>query len=59
MTAFFMRMKRDEAGATAIEYGLLAAIVSIALITGGETLGMQVEKTVVHLADSLRFASNR
>jgi len=32
MTTVFKRFIKDESGATAIEYGLIAAIVSIGLI---------------------------
>lgn len=30
---------KDESGATAIEYGLIAALISVALITGAGALG--------------------
>jgi pilus assembly protein Flp/PilA len=33
------REKRDEKGATAIEYGLLAALIAIAFILGATALG--------------------
>lgn len=33
------RFVKDESGATAIEYGLIAALISVALITGATTLG--------------------
>lgn len=35
----FRRLRRDERGATAIEYGLIAALIVIALITGLGQLG--------------------
>ncbi|WNJ94001.1 Flp family type IVb pilin [Bosea sp. 685] len=34
MRASFARLVRDEAGATAIEYGLLAALICVAAIAG-------------------------
>lgn len=34
MSAIFARFVKDESGATAIEYGLIAALISVALITG-------------------------
>jgi pilus assembly protein Flp/PilA len=37
--SFFSQFLRDEAGATAIEYGLIAALVSIAAITAMGALG--------------------
>ncbi len=30
---------KDESGATAIEYGLIAALISVAIITGVTTIG--------------------
>jgi pilus assembly protein Flp/PilA len=33
MTNFLSRFMKDESGATAIEYGLIAAIVSVGIIT--------------------------
>ncbi|MCM2401477.1 Flp family type IVb pilin [Rhizobium sp. S153] len=39
MTKIFARFLKDESGATAIEYGLIAALISVALITGASTLG--------------------
>lgn len=39
MKNLFERFVQDESGATAIEYGLIAALISVALITGATTLG--------------------
>jgi pilus assembly protein Flp/PilA len=39
MTAILTRFVKDESGATAIEYGLIAALVAVVLITGATTLG--------------------
>ena len=39
MTKIFARLMKDESGATAIEYGLIAALISVALITGATALG--------------------
>jgi len=39
MTKIFARFVKDESGATAIEYGLIAALISVALITGATALG--------------------
>ncbi len=35
----FARFMNDESGATAIEYGLIAALIAVAIITGATTLG--------------------
>ena len=42
---FFQSVLRDESGATAIEYGLIAALISVALITGATTLGNTLNET--------------
>ncbi|MBS0362061.1 MAG: Flp family type IVb pilin [Proteobacteria bacterium] len=34
MSKFVTRFLKDESGATAIEYGLIAALVAVAIITG-------------------------
>jgi len=39
MIATFKQLIRDESGATAIEYGLIAALVSVAAIGALTTLG--------------------
>ncbi len=39
MTKIFARFVKDESGATAIEYGLIAALVAVAAIAGMTTLG--------------------
>lgn len=39
MKNMFKRFAKNEAGATAIEYGLIAALISVVLITALGTLG--------------------
>ncbi|PRD44201.1 Flp family type IVb pilin [Phyllobacterium phragmitis] len=39
MKNLFARFAKDESGATAIEYGLIAALISVAVIGGGKLLG--------------------
>ncbi len=39
------RFLRDDSGATAIEYGLIAAGISVAIITVVNTLGSQLKAT--------------
>ena len=41
----FQDLLRDEAGATAIEYGLLAAFVGVALVTAMQGLGNSLTNT--------------
>ena len=39
MKTIFARFAQDESGATAIEYGLIAALISVALIAAATLVG--------------------
>jgi pilus assembly protein Flp/PilA len=52
----FKRFVRDESGATAIEYGLIAAGISVAIITVVNTLGSQLKTTFNLLSSDLASA---
>ena len=52
----FDRFLKDESGATAIEYGLLAAGISVAIITVVNTLGSQLKSTFTTLSSDLQAA---
>jgi pilus assembly protein Flp/PilA len=53
MLKFFARFRKDESGATAIEYGLIAALISVALIAGASTLGDALNNTFDTLGDRI------
>jgi pilus assembly protein Flp/PilA len=53
MKKLFSRLARDESGATAIEYGLIAALVSVALIAGAGALGTSLNNTFDGLSTEL------
>ncbi len=53
MSAIFARFMKDESGATAIEYGLIAALISVALITGATALGTALNKQFNTLSTKL------
>ena len=42
---FINKLIRDEAGATAIEYGLIAALIAVAAISAMQGLGKQLGTT--------------
>ena len=42
---FFNKLVRNEAGATAIEYGLIAALIAVAAITAMQGLGNELKTT--------------
>ena len=48
---------KDESGATAIEYGLIAALVSVAIIAMLSLLGNNLNATFKAVADNLEAAS--
>jgi pilus assembly protein Flp/PilA len=50
------RFLRDESGTNAIEYGLIAAGISVAIITVVNTLGAQLKSTFTILTSDLQSA---
>jgi pilus assembly protein Flp/PilA len=48
------RFIRDESGATAIEYGLIAAGISVAIITVVNSLGTKLSTTFSSISTSLK-----
>ncbi|MCH8488920.1 MAG: Flp family type IVb pilin [Oceanicaulis sp.] len=44
---------KDESGATAIEYGLIAALIAVAIITVVGIVGTNLETTFQDVADGL------
>jgi pilus assembly protein Flp/PilA len=40
-----MRFVKDESGATAIEYGLIAALIAVGIIAAARGLGSQISAT--------------
>ncbi len=57
MTNLIKRFMNDESGATAIEYGLIAALISVALIAGGTALGGQIGATFNKLKTEMATAT--
>ena len=47
------RLMRDENGATAIEYGLIAALISVAIITAVTAVGSHLNSTFNSVATAL------
>ena len=48
------RFLRDDAGATAIEYGLIAAGISVAIIATVAGLGTKLNSTFTSVKDALK-----
>ncbi|WP_081784730.1 Flp family type IVb pilin [Nitratireductor aquibiodomus] len=57
MANLFARFMKDESGATAIEYGLLAALIALGIIAGATTIGTQVGTTFTTIGTSLTDAN--
>ena len=55
---FMNKLLRDEAGATAIEYGLIAALIAVAAITAMSSLGGQLSTTFTQVSDCMQGADN-
>jgi pilus assembly protein Flp/PilA len=49
----FTQLIRDESGATAIEYGLIAGLVSVAIILALTTLGSSLSTLFADIAGTL------
>jgi pilus assembly protein Flp/PilA len=45
MRTFFTKLIQDEAGVTAIEYGLIAALIAVAAVTVMATVGTNLSTT--------------
>jgi len=50
MQNFVTRFMNDESGATAIEYGLIAALISVGIITAATSLGDNLAGTFTEIA---------
>jgi pilus assembly protein Flp/PilA len=53
LTQFVSRFCKDESGATAIEYGLIAALVAVALVTVLGALGTKLSGTFQKVTNDL------
>jgi pilus assembly protein Flp/PilA len=47
------RFVRDESGATAIEYGLIAALIAVVIITGVTAVGTKLSTTFTKVSTAL------
>jgi len=54
MNTIFSRFVKDESGATAIEYGLIASLIAVAIIGAATTLGGKLSTTFQAVSDQLK-----
>lgn len=53
MTKFVSRFMKDESGATAIEYGMIAALIAVAIVAVLPTLGTKLKNTFSNVEQNL------
>jgi len=56
MKSLFVKFLRDTSGATAIEYGLIAAGISVTIIAAVNAVGSQLQTTFSTVSSSLANA---
>ena len=54
MKNLFARFAKDESGATAIEYGLLAALIGVGIIVAATPLGTKISSTFEFVSGKLK-----
>ena len=54
MIQMFKRFGKDQSGATAIEYGLIAAGIAVAIIATVQALGTQLNATFTSVSTALK-----
>jgi pilus assembly protein Flp/PilA len=54
MRKLFQNFLKNESGATAIEYGLIAALIAVVIITGVTAVGTSLSTTFTSISGSLR-----
>lgn len=53
MKSLFRSFASDESGATAIEYGLIASLIAVAIIVGAKALGSQINNTFSAVSNNM------
>jgi len=53
MSKLFARFVKNESGATAIEYGLIAALIAVAIMAGATALGGALDAKFTELGTTL------
>ena len=54
MTKFVSRFLKDESGATAIEYGLIAALIAVVIITGVTAVGTKLNNSFNNISTAIK-----
>jgi pilus assembly protein Flp/PilA len=56
MSKFVTRFLKNESGATAIEYGLIAALIAVVIITGVSAIGTNLGTKFNNIATNISSA---
>lgn len=59
MSKFVTRFLKDESGATAIEYGLIAALIAVVVVTIMTTLGTKLGTAFGAIGDKVITQANK
>jgi pilus assembly protein Flp/PilA len=54
MKNYVVRFWKDESGATAIEYGLIAALIAVGIIAAARALGTEIQATFNTVANAMK-----
>ncbi len=52
--AILLRFAKDDSGATAIEYGLIAGLIAVVIVTAVTTVGGKLTNTFTTIGNSLK-----
>jgi pilus assembly protein Flp/PilA len=58
MSKFFSRFLRNESGATAVEYGLIAALIGVVIIAGAGALGTALNQKFTDVGNTVSNAGS-
>jgi pilus assembly protein Flp/PilA len=59
MKKLLQKINSDQSGATAIEYGLIAALIAVVLITSLGLLGNNINNSFVKISNRVGTANSR
>ena len=54
MSKFVTRFLKDESGATAIEYGLIAALIAVVIVAAVTTVGVNLNNKMTTVGNNLQ-----
>jgi len=56
--SFVQRFLKNESGATAVEYGLIAALIGVVIIAGAGALGTALNQKFVNIGNTVSNAGS-